>query len=474
MDRLPVEILLSIIQEIPNARDRLNLVQTCRRWRALFLRIAFCSIRLEWLQLRRLAVAALANPVIRSSIRNISMEIAAREGSPSALGSAVQNLIDLISESPVEYDAWQKALSKNQGETWIALLMAILPNLTALSAQHGHPAGWITRIVAKAAWKQLPFDPSTLPALQRLEKLDLTWRGLSTVLGHREYLPLFHLPSLRTLRLGPVQELHSPYNAADHPAFLPVPGTSPVEDLVMDFVCNGRHGMADFITSCANLKHFVYQHTNNITWVSRQDEEDLAGVDASFRPWCFHEALQTQKHSLEVLHLNDLGEASTPRRSHLYREAVDTISHDRWFGSLVDFRKLWHLRIRVSNLINFHPKETEDMIPLGDILPKSLRVLHLADCNEDHCTVLVTHLEDLLDRREEQFPNLHSLLVSPEREEPHGTRICIKESFRKQWTTLGAMCDRVGVRFSLGIGEKMATNVKHWSPGRVVDEASLS
>ncbi|OGM46630.1 hypothetical protein ABOM_004620 [Aspergillus bombycis] len=449
MDRLPIEILLSIIHEIPNARDRLNLVQTCQRWRASFLGIAFRSIRLEWLHLRTLVVAALANSAIRFSIREISMEVVAWNGSPAALGSAVQDFLDLISDSPVEYDAWPKALSNNQSEAWIALLMAILPNLTALSAQHSHPRGWITRIAAKAAWKQFPFDPSTLPALQRLEKLDLAWRGLST-------------------------ELHSAYNAADHPAFLPVPGSSPVEDLVVDFLCNGRHGMADFITSCANLKRFVYQHTNNIAWVSRQEEEDCTGVDASFRPWCFHEALQTQKHSLEILHLNDLGDASIPRRSHLYSADVDPISHDRWFGSLVEFRKLWHLRIRPSNLTNFYPKETEDMIPLGNILPSSLRVLHIADCSEDNCTVLVTHLEDLLARREEQFPNLQSLLISPEREDLHGTSICTKESFRKQWTTLGVLCDRVGVQLSLGVGEKMATNAQHWSPGRVVDEASLN
>ncbi|KAF7622609.1 hypothetical protein F9C07_11460 [Aspergillus flavus] len=475
MDRLPTEIILAIIHEIPNTQDRLTLVQICRRWRASFLGIAFCSTHLEWPQVRCLVVAALANPVIRFSIRKISIENVAHRATPVPLGSPVQEIIDLISESPVEYDAWRKGLSENQSEVWIALLMAILPNLAAVSAQHSHPQGWITRIVSKAAWRQLPFEPNTLPALQRLEKLDLTWCGLSTVLSHREYLPFLHLPYLRSLRLGPAQELHSTHSPADHPAFLPVPARSPVEDLVLDFFCNGRHGMVDFITSCANLKRFVYQHTNYMVWVSRQDEEDCAGVDASFRPWCFHEALQTQKHSLEVLHLNDLGDASIPRRTHLYKGHVDPISHDRWFGSLADFRKLWDLHIRASNLLNLHPEETEEMILLGDILPKSLRVLHLADCNDEICAVLLTHLEDLLARREEQFPSLQSLLISPEREEPHGTRIRIKDSFRKQWTALQEMYDRVGVRLSLGAGGKMETNQKqkHWSPGRIVDEALL-
>ncbi|KAE8329739.1 hypothetical protein BDV39DRAFT_42129 [Aspergillus sergii] len=473
MDRLPTEIILAIIHEIPNAQDRLTLVQICRSWRASFLGIAFCSTHLDWSQLRCLVVAALANPIIRFSIREISIERVAYRGTLAPLGSAVQEILDLISESPVEYDAWRKGLSNDQSEVWVAFLMAILPNLAAISAQHSHPNGWITRIVSKAAWKQLPFEPNTLPALQRLEKLDLTWYYLSTVLSHREYLPFFHLPSLRTLRLGPVQELHSSHSPADHPAFLPVPATSPVEDLVLDFFCNGRHGMADFITSCANLKRFVYQHTNDIVWVSRQDEEDCAGVDASFRPWCFHEALQTQKHSLEVLHLNDLGDASIPRPTHLYKGNVDSISHDRWLGSLADFCKLWDLRIRASNLFNLYPKETEDLILLGDILPKSLRVLHLADCNDKNSAVLLTHLEDLLARREEQFPNLQSLLISPEREEPHGTRVRIRDSFRKQWTTLQEMYDRVGVRLSLGAGEKMERSQKHWSPGRIVDEALL-
>ncbi|KAE8393812.1 hypothetical protein BDV23DRAFT_191241 [Aspergillus alliaceus] len=471
MDRLPTEVIQVILHGIPNIRDRLNLVQISRRWRASCLAIAFCSTHLQWSQVRCLVEAALANPVIRYSIREISVEKVAKKVAPERLSSAVQDLIDLISDSPVEWDAWRKQLSKNQDEAWIALLLAVLPNLAAISAHHNHPEGWITRIVSKAAWKQSPFHPNSLSALQRLETLDLTWSGLSTVLSHDEYLPFFHLPSLRTLRLGPVQELHSAYNAADHPAFLPVPAMSPVESLVLDFFCNGRHGMADFIASCANLKRFVYQHTNDIIWVSRQDEEDSAGIDASFRPWCFHEALQTQKQSLEVLHLNDLGDGSMPRPNPPYRGDVDPISHDRWFGSLVDFPRLRDLRMRASNLLNFHPQETEEVVLLRDILPRSLTFLHIADCNEVYCARLVANLEDLLAQHDERLPNLQSLLISPERETPHGTSIRVKDSFRKQWTTLQMMCDRVGVQFSLGGGEKMETKLNHWSPGKVVDEA---
>ncbi|KAF7585451.1 hypothetical protein BBP40_010890 [Aspergillus hancockii] len=471
MDCLPTEIILAIVNEIPNLQDRLHLVQVCRRWHALFLAIAFRSIHIEWYQLRCLVGVALANLGIRLSIRQVSITEVAQGDAQVRLSPAVQDFVDLISESPVEWEEWRKKLSINRIEAWIALLLSLLPNLVAISARHNHPEGWITRVVSKAAWKQPPFNANTLPALQRLERIDLTWCDLSTVLSHREYLPFFHLPSLRNLRLGPVQEPHSPYKVTDHPAFLPAPATSPVESLVLDFFCNGKHGMADFITSCANLKRFVYQHTNNVTWVSYEEEQDFAHLDTSFRPWCFHAALLTQKHSLEVLHLNDLGDAFAPCRDANYREDVDPTSHNQWFGSLADFPKLWDLRIRVSNLVNFHPREGEDMVLLKNILPRSLKYLHLADCNEDDCAILVPSLEDILAQREERFPNLQSLLISPAPEKLYGSVIRIQESFKKRFVALQRTCDRVGVQLSLGAGEKMDPDKNHWFPGKIVEVA---
>ncbi|KAL5359425.1 hypothetical protein BJX96DRAFT_183757 [Aspergillus floccosus] len=392
MDRLPIEIILTIVHEIPDLQDRLHLLQ---------------------------------------------------------------DFVDLLSESPVEWEAWRNQLSKNRIEAWIALLLAFLPNLTAISARHNRPEGWITRVVSKAAWKQPPLDANTFPALQHLESIDLTWRDLSVVMNHREYLPFFHLPSLRTLRLGPVQEPQTRYKVADHPAFLPAQGTSPVESLVLDYFCNGRYGMSDFITSCANLKRFVYQHTNNMIWASNEEEQHFAGLDASFRPWCFHAALLTQKHSLEALHLNHLGDASLPSQDGRDNgEIADANSHNRWFGSLAEFSTLRDLRIRARNLLNLQPVEREVVVLLKDILPRSLRHLHLADCNEDDYALLVPNFEDVLAQRAERFPNLQSILVSPAPRE-YGSFISIQQSFIKQWTSLREMCERVGVYFSIGEGEKM-------------------
>ncbi|KAF5862040.1 hypothetical protein ETB97_012186 [Aspergillus alliaceus] len=136
MDRLPTEVIQVILHGIPNIQDRLNLVQISRRWRASCLAIAFCSTHLQWSQVQCLVEAALANPVIRYSIREISVEKVAKKVAPERLSSAVQDLIDLISDSPVEWDAWRKQLSNNQDEAWIALLLAVLPNLAAPAVAH--------------------------------------------------------------------------------------------------------------------------------------------------------------------------------------------------------------------------------------------------------------------------------------------------------------------------------------------------
>ncbi|KAL4891389.1 hypothetical protein BDV59DRAFT_182521 [Aspergillus ambiguus] len=468
MDQLPTEIILAIINEIPNFQDRLRLVQVSWPWRVLFVSIAFRSTHIEWLHLRCLLGAALGNLAIRSSIREITVTGYVQRDVHVTLCPAIRDLVDLISESPVEWEEWCKKLSVNRAEAWIALLLAILPNLIAISAIHKHPEGWITRIMSKATWKQPPFDRDTLPALQRLERIDLIWCDLSRVLNHCEYLPFFHLPSLRTLRLGPVQESHSAYKVADHPAFLPPPSTSPIESLVLDYFCNGRQGMTDFITSCANLKRFAYQHTNLLMWCSYQEELDFARLKgASFRPWCFHAALLTQKHSLEVLHLNHLGEASVPSQTVHYDKDADPISHNRWFGSLANFPKLWDLRIRASNLLNLHPKKREDMVMLKDILPGSLKYLQIADCDEDICDILVPNLEDLLAQREERFPLLQSLIISPAPENPDSSAIRIQDSFRIRFIDLQRTCGRVGVQLFLGSGEKMDADLSHWRPGTI-------
>lgn len=94
--------------------------------------------------------------------------------------------------------------------------------------------------------------------------------------------------------MGTVKE-YKGWTRLNHPAVSSTSGKSPVASLVLESHCNGRDGVAEFITSCANLKEFRYQH---------DDDEDWAQTCKNFQPQKIYKALLTQKHSLEVLHLS--------------------------------------------------------------------------------------------------------------------------------------------------------------------------
>ncbi|KAH1496797.1 hypothetical protein KXW60_000440 [Aspergillus fumigatus] len=166
------------------------------------------------------------------------------------------------------------------------------PNFTTLSGRYCADAPRVTLVVAPAARKEPPFD--TRPMLQRLKTLHIISNDVRDVYSHWQFPPFFHLPSLRNVNMGTVKE-YKGWTRLNHPAVSSTSGKSPVASLVLESHCNGRDGVAEFITSCANLKEFRYQH---------DDDEDWAQTCKNFQPQKIYKALLTQKHSLEVLHLS--------------------------------------------------------------------------------------------------------------------------------------------------------------------------
>ncbi|KAF7133838.1 hypothetical protein CNMCM5793_005250 [Aspergillus hiratsukae] len=443
MDTLPVEIILAIGSHLCDVEDRLQLLRVCRRWRALFLEVTYNHVYVGGPQIEPLTKVILANPRIGAAIRNLSLgwwnsyidRHRQKSESDDTLPAAVKELVDQISKSPEEGRDWTADLQVGNEEAWLALLLASVPNLIALSGHYFHDAPTVTQVVARAARKEPPFDRR--PALQRLESLHITSDDSKTAYPHWQFLPFFHLPSLRDVDLSGVYEIK-------HPAVSSASGTSPVESLALEYNCNGRNGMREFVTSCANLKHFKYQHDHKEIW-------GASCVD--FQPRKFYRALLTQKHSLEVLHLSDDGDVAGAGEGDLSDDEDDDgpEAYDRWFGSLAEFSQLQDLRIRVQNLLNYHDRDKHEFIVLKGILPPSLRSLHVAECLEQHCSVLVPNLQGLLHK--EQFPSLEQISISaglaeeiPEEPKPGCIRgVRIPESFKEMFVEVAEMSDRVGM-----------------------------
>jgi hypothetical protein len=473
MDTLPAEIILTIGSYIYDIKDRLRLLQVCRRWLELFSNVVYNQVYIEGPQIEPLTKIVLANRQIGAAIRDLSVRSWsgsyehprryrihdplpkwAEERDERPLPERADELIKQLSPSRKYRKAWAKDLSAGNKEAWLALLLASVPNLTTFSGQYCENAPRVTRVVSQAARKvkEPPFDAR--PALQRLKTLNISSEYHGEVYPDWQFLPFFHLPSIRNVNLSAVKETGlycRPHDRdrPDDPVVCSASGTAPVESLTMEHGCNGRKGMADLITSCANLKHFKYQH-----------EIQMSGLQhIGFQPRRFHRVLLSQKHSLEVLHLSHRG--LNGRSKNHPDEDEEYIGPDRWFGSLAEFSQLQELRIRAQNLLNYHDRDKEVSVVLKDNLPPSLRWLHVAECHIRHNQKLLPNLEGVLAHHKEKFPSLEQISVSPAwvggiipgiwDKDDYPGQVQIGEGFKRMFVEVAEMCDRAGIKFEFSL-----------------------
>ncbi|KAL3440053.1 hypothetical protein BJX65DRAFT_291215 [Aspergillus insuetus] len=456
MDRLPAEILLVIAGQVPDQDDRLNLLRVCRTWREALLDLAYCALEVEPLQIPQLIETLLRNSSIALSVHRIDVLDQQRECEwpdrpPVSING--QALVDKIAKSPKEATDWCSDLHDSRPDAWIALLLALVPNLTTLAWAAAWPSFWMATVVLAASNREPPFD--TEPALQSLSRVEFTLQGPddpSVYIWLREIVSLLHLPSLRHLSMEKVKD--GAYSngglskvRAPHPNFKDVVGTSPIETLNLSAQCNLNFGAGFLINSCANLREFIYQHENEV--------EELGYRD--FRVRAFREPLLGQKHSLEVLHLNDKGESGVGIEEP--EDEDDFEPADRWFGSFAAFERLQDLRVRAQNLLNLHPSDSHHRLIMKDVLPRSLKWLHVSYCDEAHSVALADGLLGVLGEREEPFPDLEQILIysavaESSQRQPAGPHrppsdVRVLTAISQHFAPVGAMCKRAGITFNL-------------------------
>ncbi|GLA44281.1 hypothetical protein AnigIFM63309_002867 [Aspergillus niger] len=405
MNRLPDEILLLIVDNIVLFKHKYQFLQVCRRWRSVLFKAVYDYVWIEGHQIRPLLLAIQQNPAIGSSIKYFRLHWWScytwdKENHDI---TSVLPLVNRISQSEEETKEWEEALIEGNQDAWLGLLLLHMENMTSLLMHYTRQPKFLRRVISRAAIREKPFD--TMPILQRLVNVGIDSSDDNKAWFHKtEFLPFFHLPALRSVSLDSVVE--SMGVQIDHPAFKPAKGTSPVVELEFGAHPNGSKGMADFVTSCANLEKFKYQHSNQVIWGERY---------MNFRPRAFYSALCTQKHSLQVLHLNDGGET---------QQSLDDDDDDGdddddasvpltdWFGSLADFTKLWDLRIPASTLLNFHLSDDQPKVSsLKEILPFSLKWLCLSHYEDSLREQVISNLLEVVACRKEKFPYLEEVEI---------------------------------------------------------------
>ncbi|KAL4876816.1 hypothetical protein BJY04DRAFT_222664 [Aspergillus karnatakaensis] len=459
MAHLPPEILYSVVDCLDNTSDRISLLRVCRHWRAVLSREAYRCVHVEGSQIRSLVALVLDSPRLAGYIRQLSLywcKFTPDGKDKDPLPSTVLDLVDRVFSTD-ERENVLADLVRGDGDAWISLLLISLPNLTDLTGRAwAIPSTWITRIVASAAFRDPPFDQR--PVLQCLTSLRTESTDTHDYYAPYQFMPFFYLPAMRAVHLAALKEqkVLRREGGNDHPSLRTAKGTSPVASLTFETHCTARYGMRDILTACSNLKRFTYQHFIQVDWGSQYTE---------YRPWLFHPTLYTQRHSLEVLYLNHEGECGeSDDDSDL--EEDDYPAYNRWFGSLKDFERLAELCIRVNNLLNFHPKDQHKTVTLIDILPRSLKLLHLTGCGPEHCPLLIPNLHAYLSDRA-HCPYLREVLIETWSSERYsfvpqpslgtGTEIPSKVNTlvpvlqKADLAPIEAMCSSLGIHFMLYI-----------------------
>ncbi|KAJ5890009.1 hypothetical protein N7504_010819 [Penicillium tannophilum] len=426
------DILFLVLDHIYDTKDRLRLLLVCRQWYTALLPKAYERIRVEGEQVYDLVCLIQRNPIIGPSIQDLDLTWGGDDDSIEYNVEPFKNILDQASLSAEHRTNWEKDLLKGESDAWLAVLMPSLEAVRTLWIQYPGYSDYFFPTIARAAAREAPFD--TKPVLQRLNSVRAECEYSKTAYFAKEFLPFLHFPAILSFSASPFCEA---YDDHDVNYSKPAPGTSRIRELEFG-QSNGSNGMIDYITSCANLEVFDYQHDNQAIW---------GEIYLNFRPLAFYTALYTQKHSLRVLRLNNNGEINGEDDW----AADDEIDYTT-FGSLIEFQQLRELRMPLRTLLQFGQNDYP-AVSLLEVLPPSLEHLQLAGYSVEDFDLVVKNLQSMLGQRQERFPNFKRLEIQPvviEQDNsvpgPYGAWKT-PEHIENAFAPLKMQCDDLGIQF---------------------------
>ncbi|KAJ5930352.1 hypothetical protein N7466_005845 [Penicillium verhagenii] len=392
------DILFLVLEHLHDEKDRLRLLLVCRGWYTILLPKAYQRINVQDLQIYGFVCSIQRNPDIGLYIQNLHLSWGWYPMEDLSIEYDLEPFEDTINQLSLSAGhrvEWETQLFEGKSHAWLALLLPSLKAVRALTVQCPGFSDSFFLMLARVASREAPFDKN--PVLQRLQTVHAEYESVKSHHFSAEFWAVMQFPALRSFSASRMCEEN--YGrwlkfSKCKPAFK----TSGVTKLQFDR-SNARAGMNDFITTCANLQVFEYQHDNQAIW---------SQVYLNFRPGQFYLALYTQKHSLQVLRLNDKGEHEDIDEEWDSEDEMDYSS----FGSLEDFGQLRELRIPLRVLLQFGPNDYP-AVSLQEVLPSSLEHLLLAAYYVKDFGLVMSNVQNMLRKREERFPNLKRLEIQP-------------------------------------------------------------
>ncbi|KAJ5542767.1 hypothetical protein N7535_005191 [Penicillium sp. DV-2018c] len=397
----PNDVLLLIGEQLEQKADRWSLILVSRHFHDLFLPLVYREVLIHhWRDANSLLHAILKRPALGRAVRELNVTdwsqriVPVDDSNLIAKSVPLTELLHIASHSEPESDQWRQDLRRGLADAWVALIIPLLSRLSKLQLAHGTRSPYLDRTMQRALKSERPFYGES--AFQHLRDVYLHHRedfdqsDGSENTGDSQtpsslLSPLFRLPSVRTITANSVIDpsIPSDQSAEDED---PRPGFSSITDIDLRS-SSGNHGMKAFVSSCANLKSFKYQHS------------DSHVLSHGYRPSAFYRSLSHSKSTLRTLWLDHYGS------HHPFTAAGLNQSHDEWFGSLADFTALRELRVRLPNLLDIR-YQNEPTTPLIYCLPSSLETIYIEGCEERYMGMLVAQLQTVIKSRRTRFPYL--------------------------------------------------------------------
>lgn len=414
MPGLPNEILLLIFHalahDLPSINDYvypysarspdlIKLLSICRAWYRLFLPKVYHYVQItkEQSQLHLLARSLEENPRLGAMIRRLRADVMKYD-----YVQKNKTLIDKTRTEPFwdlmvkvcaddnERQRWQKDLLSGSDDAWMAICLLYLQDVEILEMNYPtHTAIWVPRVLSSIATDSVDVQPMPL---QYLNKVIVGGSQGFPGRPPSEFFPYFLLPSMRSFRAFFINESEMGNYKDGHKPPRPAPKSSSITELTLDYT----YGCKDYITSCANLQTFQYEHT-------REDQNEHY---PTWSPTTIYDALITQKHSLRVLRIifND-GDALVTSYNFI------TNYNEQFFGSLEDFTQLHIISMPLGILLDFRENNDQPTLPLDKALPRSLEHLYVGEVEDENHEILATALNAMLLCRKQRFPVLKSIEI---------------------------------------------------------------
>lgn len=445
---LPNEILLLTLDALNQFTDRLAVLQVCRNWHAALVSKVYSSVLLDPPEaVLPFAQSLLKGRHLASLVRELVIPNCFEDCFDEEPGGHYDpalfrdTLADFTGDAE-ELEEWESRLDCGERYAWLTVILILVPNLKHLNLRWDSFGGnflvWeVSRMMNKPASLNRSYP------LQHLEKLTITTGDVFDHTPARQLAPFLNLPAMRALHLSGVHNERDEEYTDLWTSLGLKPGSSSVREIILEH-SNCRTGLAESIALCANLERFEYQHHN-----SAVHEESYW----SYRCHPFHAALLTQKNSLRVLRLNDVGVT----KNLTYNDSdIEEFQRQAWLGSLVDFTVLQELRMPVRNLLASKNGQ-EPTQSLLEILPSSIEYLCLAQTDMVEYTMLENQLRRLLNVRAQQFPvlqkivlQLYQMEVFPGHNELHWEEQNwgIPKRAKEVFAEVARICEKEGIEFS--------------------------